>query len=1304
MKLELRATVRSIGEVLINNQINNMKKVLFFSLALAAFAGCQVNELAPEYSESALPEAKMTNIYVGMESDVETRTSTNESMHTLWSKGDMLNFFCGINNTKKDKYILDDECAGDKFGVFYGPIYAGAEDMTQMHQPVLVYPFSESVTCEQTEAGFAIAGVTIPAQQNFVAGTYANGAHPMVSVGKDNESINFNIKNTNTAFAITLTGSKKIDRIVVSSENEYLAGPATITAAYGVNPEIKVIPETGSKTVELLCNGVQLSETPTVFYLTFAPCQGPLSLKIYDTEGGYLYGTMNADENGFARNEHFRKSAVYAPNGSIQKELKAAFDKGGEYTLPMNVNCPTALILRSAKSLKLDLNGYTLTMTSMNNPQITSISSELKISNGKLVNTTSQYLLGTQSYKSNENILELTNVEVVCDNYHNTSMFMAIDNGTNVVLNNVSVVTDGNMFAYRSGEINPSLAGITINGGKFMAKSPKNPVIFSNIDGNIPVTFNGGLFSDKSYKKGVKWVETGDEAYPWTPVALSTVMMNGVGYNTIQEAINEATTGGEVIAVAEGTYTEILDIKGGKNFTIQPQEGANVTIAGVAHESNGSATTAIFNNITFDNSLQTEGWFTGTAPNIKPCVGAWGGNLAFNDCTFNVAGTKTAETGVMTWWTGDNKMSLTFTGCTFNGIDNHNEARAMQIFGKVDLTVDKCIFNTYKRYSLKYVGAEGTKAVLTNNTVNNAEYMVEIGASAYPGNAYEVTISGSVLGEGIEDFKVANVEEQIVNRVEYSNKAASVNGEKYDTISEAFAAAQEGQTVTVKAGEYTFPASSLKAGVTVECEEGTVFTGSSKLNIEGATVINAEFSNPTGSAVTGTINGIFKDCVFEGSNALRSCYAGDNVVFENCVFSGSTYGVHFDDGANDATFKKCTFSGFNAFGAALTQLTLENCVFVSNGKSGYNGANLWGSTTIKNTTFTFDGTASNEWIDCIGSDKTYVIENCVVEGPVNGIFNKDYIFSRNDETDITINGVLYEDYMVNTISTAEELKEFAKAVNDGENNFSKKTVFLTTDIDLNNDEWTPIGNSTYTFQGTFNGNNKTISNLVITGNNSNVGLFGFTTNGEIKNLTVHNAKVSGYLDVAVVAGTPYTSKYTNINVTGHVEVNGFAYVGAVGGKNAYANWENVTVNVDETSFIKANSIDGDKAYRTYVGGVCGFNGEGGHSFTNITSNIDVIGSTCDVGGLFGIAHYGNKFVNCSCSGDVEITTASEAADAEEIGGIAGVWNNGGADVIFDGCSFTGALKTNITEGVDLSNNIIVGKSYSATGTGNLIIK
>ena len=216
------------------------------------------------------------------------------------------------------------------------------------------------------------------------------------------------------------------------------------------------------------------------------------------------------------------------------------------------------------------------------------------------------------------------------------------------------------------------------------------------------------------------------------------------------------------------------------------------------------------------------------------------------------------------------------------------------------------------------------------------------------------------------------------------------------------------------------------------------------------------------------------------------------------------------------------------------------------------------------------------------------------------------------------------------ISNLEQLKFFRDEVNEGKN-YKGKVVQLAADIDLNSEEWTPIGNSTKKFQGTFDGNGKTISNLVISGDKSNVGLFGFTTDGEIKNLTVENAEVSGYLNVGVVAGTPYTSKYTNIKVTGHVEVNGFSYVGGVGGKNAYANWTNITVDADETSYVKANSVeDNGDAYRTYVGGVIGFMGEGGHTFENITSNIDVIGSTCDIGGITGIAHYGNNFINVTC--------------------------------------------------------------------------
>ena len=303
------------------------------------------------------------------------------------------------------------------------------------------------------------------------------------------------------------------------------------------------------------------------------------------------------------------------------------------------------------------------------------------------------------------------------------------------------------------------------------------------------------------------------------------------------------------------------------------------------------------------------------------------------------------------------------------------------------------------------------------------------------------------------------------------------------------------------------------------------------------------------------------------------------------------------------------------------------------------------------------------------------------------------------------------------VNNVEGLAAVAELINEGELP-ANTTVELSNDIDLSQatpgtlsvrgeqvSNWTPIGTSAQPFKGTFDGRGYTIKNLVIDGgSNSNIGLFGFTTDGEIKNLTIENAKVSGRLNVGVVAGTPYTSKYTNITVKGHVEVNGMAYVGAVGGKNAYANWTNITVNVDETSYVHANSVENGTAYRTYVGGVVGFNGEGGHKFSNITSNINVKGSTCDVGGLFGIAHYNNKFENCVCTGNV-LLYATDEESAGECGGIAGVWHNeNGTTVTLTNCSYTGTVKaTNENGDVYFEGNKLIGSAYSATGTGVLVV-
>ena len=227
------------------------------------------------------------------------------------------------------------------------------------------------------------------------------------------------------------------------------------------------------------------------------------------------------------------------------------------------------------------------------------------------------------------------------------------------------------------------------------------------------------------------------------------------------------------------------------------------------------------------------------------------------------------------------------------------------------------------------------------------------------------------------------------------------------TTDELKSALNNSEQVYVVKGNYTFPTSSIKEGQTIICEEGTVFTGNSKLNINGAKVINGTFSNPNGTAVDQTINGVFENCTFTGSNALRWCYAGETVEFINCVFDGDVYGVHFDGGANVVKFENCVLSGFNAFASVITSLTFNDCIFKSNGRSGYNGANLWCGATMSNCEFTFDGSTTNEWIDCINVDGTYKFDNCTIKGikyTSDNYDDYDEIFSRN-HAKVTINDV-----------------------------------------------------------------------------------------------------------------------------------------------------------------------------------------------------------------------------------------------------------------------------------------------------------
>ena len=113
------------------------------------------------------------------------------------------------------------------------------------------------------------------------------------------------------------------------------------------------------------------------------------------------------------------------------------------------------------------------------------------------------------------------------------------------------------------------------------------------------------------------------------------------------------------------------------------------------------------------------------------------------------------------------------------------------------------------------------------------------------------------------------------------------------------------------------------------------------------------------------------------------------------------------------------------------------------------------------------------------------------------------------------------------IETTNGLDSLAADVNAG-NSFSGKYFRLENDLDYstvtldeNGNNYTPIGiySPKYNgFAGTFDGNNKTISGIIVTKSNS-VGLFGFTqSESSVKNLTITNSTFNGNIFAGAVVG------------------------------------------------------------------------------------------------------------------------------------------------------------------------------------------
>ena len=269
------------------------------------------------------------------------------------------------------------------------------------------------------------------------------------------------------------------------------------------------------------------------------------------------------------------------------------------------------------------------------------------------------------------------------------------------------------------------------------------------------------------------------------------------------------------------------------------------------------------------------------------------------------------------------------------------------------------------------------------------------------------------------------------------------------------------------------------------------------------------------------------------------------------------------------------------------------------------------------------------------------------------------------------------------ISTAAELAWFRDHVNENYDNV-KSSAKLTADIDLSDfchaaddskieKSWVPIGNSNNKYQGTFDGNNKTITNLYINASQLNVGLFGCTYEGTIKNLTFEYANVTNTNNyVGVLVGKAFWgSTLQNIKISNTCQIKGGNYTGGIAGYldgNAY-------------NCVNCATVQGIK----YIGGLCGFYSisRTGNSMTACANYGNVTASSLGVGGLVGYFDSGT-IQDCANYGDVKGT--------DRIAGMAGSVNNGKIQNVF---SYGNISVTNKTQNVGMA----FGYSYSGATEG-----
>ena len=332
----------------------------------------------------------------------------------------------------------------------------------------------------------------------------------------------------------------------------------------------------------------------------------------------------------------------------------------------------------------------------------------------------------------------------------------------------------------------------------------------------------------------------------------------------------------------------------------------------------------------------------------------------------------------------------------------------------------------------------------------------------------------------------------------------------------------------------------------------------------------------SGCFVTGTVTGDREvgGIAGYGVGTIKNCYALANVTATATATATGVNAGGIAGYAYGVTIENCYYSGEvsaknYAGGIAGTAWrgTIQNCVSLAESVSGSDYVNRiagynYNATLTDN--YAWDGTKVSGSPTSDGEDLTYTDGKLSPQfSAIFGENNSAWKFTNNglpilndvggtqfSELPKCMTGVGFDGFGIKTnpylIEDAEDLKLLAQKVNSGET-YEGKYFKQTANIDLSNEtNWTPIGTVTNDgkdarpFKGTFDGDGYKITNLKVTGNSNNAGLFGYTQDATIKNCNV-TGEVKGFNDVGGIVG----------NADGKTQILSCSFRGDVTGEDSY---------------------------------------------------------------------------------------------------------------------------------------------------------